>query len=436
MKFVLLATLLPSVYAEELKLEQAIRLALRQNGDIANAVLDVEKAGDRIAAYHTRLFPSLSLYALGAQQIRPVSFTIERGQLGAFDATGPIPNNDVKFSTPMKPTGIITSRVAQPLSGIYKTRLQLKSLDFSRQLTQEQARARRNDVVEQVKKLYYSVQQVESSLNVAREMATLFREAERLTAGYVVQQVALEADHLDSQKNLAKAEQDELTLSNQAASSKEQLNQLLGRDVTTEFTVSPIQESSEFPLDLVVARRRALEHRPEVRQAQLKMAQAQQDVKVKRADYIPEVSAEFNSMALLNYGSFLPKQQNTVGVSLTWEPFDWGRKRHEVAEKQRSVIQAKNTETDTRNKVLVDVNDKFRKLEQTRAEFRVARLSQKSAAERLRIVNRRYRVQAALFKNVLESQSSLQQAINDYEQTLAKLWTAKAEFDHAIGEDQ
>lgn len=434
---VLLAPIfLASVYAGELKLEQAIQLAMDHNAEIANAQLDVEKAGDRLAAFHTKMLPSLHFYALGAQQLRPVDFTIQRGQLGDFGSTGPIPSNDVKLSTPLQPTGLLVSKVAQPLSGIYKTRLHLTSLNISKQLTVEQARATRQDVVQHVKKLYYEIQRLESSLNVAREMITLFRETDRLTADYVLRQVALETDHLEAQTNLAKAEQDELSLTDEAAATKEQLNQLLGRDVTTDFTVSPILETADYQVELAVARKQALDQRPELRQSSLKIAQAEQDVRVKHADYIPDISAEFNSTALLNYSSFLPSQNTSVGVSLTWEPFDWGRRRHELAEKRRSVTQARNTDADARSKVLVEVDAKYRKLQQIRAEFRVSRLAQKTAVERLRIATRRYKVEAALFKNVLESQSSLQQANNQHEQTLAKLWTVRAEFEHAIGEDQ
>ncbi len=428
--------LLPAAYAGELKLEEAIELALDRNAAVVNAKLEVEKAGDRLAAYRTRLRPNTSFYALAAQQLRPVDFTIERGQLGNFASTGPIPSNDVKLSTPLEPTGLLVGKVAQPLSGIYKVRLTLASLNIGKRLAEEDVRAQRQDLVWNVKRLYYDIQQTESSLEVAHQMAKLYRETERLTAGYVVQQVALEADHLEAQTQFARAEQEELTLSDRLASSKEQLNQLLGRDVTTEFTVSPIQEAGGLPIELVEARRQALEQRPEVRQSQLKIQQAQQDLKIKRSEYIPDVTAEFNSMTLVNFSSFLPGQTASVGVSVTWEPFDWGRKKHEAAEKRRTVEQAKNTELDARNKVLVDVDEKFRKLQQIRAQFRVARLNQKTAVERLRITNRKYELQAALFRNVLESQSTLQKANDDYIQTLAKLWTAKAEFEHAIGEDR
>lgn len=46
--------------AEELQLDQAVRLALKYNVDVANSALDVSIAKDRSAAFRTYLFPKLS----------------------------------------------------------------------------------------------------------------------------------------------------------------------------------------------------------------------------------------------------------------------------------------------------------------------------------------------------------------------------------------
>ena len=225
-----------SLHAQELNLDDAIQFALQNNRDLANATLDVAKAQDRMAAFQTHLRPSFNLYALGAQQLNPFHFTIDKGTLGVFPGIGPVPSSNVNYSTPLKPTGFLVGRAAQPLSTLYRLRLNLKIYDIQKKLTEEQVRAKRQDLARDVKKLYYDMQQVESSLVVTRETIKLYQEIERLTADYVAKQVALEADHLDSQTRLAKAEQTELVLSDQVATEKEQLNQLLGRDVLIDFT--------------------------------------------------------------------------------------------------------------------------------------------------------------------------------------------------------
>jgi outer membrane protein TolC len=328
-------------------------------------------------------------------------------------------------------------RVAQPLSTLYRTRLNLKTLDLSRQLAQQKERSKCQDVVRNLKQLYYSIEQVQSSLVATRETVRLYKEVERLTANYVLKQTALESELLQAQANLADVEQSEITLSNQEAKQKEQLNDLLGRDVLTEFTVAPIGDSAQVPeMDLVSARKKAIAERPEIQQAHIKTLQSEQEWKAKRAEYIPDISAEFNTITLLNFSSFLPGGTYSVGLSLSWEPFDWGRKKNEMAEKRDVIAQDKNTEASTERKIIMDVDNAYRTIQQSQAKLRSARLSQRAALENLRVDKDQYEVQAALLKVVFQAQTTVAQANSDYQHALADYGSARAEWEHALGEDQ
>lgn len=423
--------------SEELSLDQAVRMALRQNTEVANTALDVSIAKDRFSAFHTSLYPKFSLYALGSEQLSAVTTTIPAGSLGIYPAPiGPLPAKDVPFTTGMQPTGFIVGRVSQPLLTLYRIHLSLKALEFSTQLAAQKARSKRQEVVRNVKQLYYGIEQVQSSLAVTRESIVLYKEVERLTNDYVLKQTALESQRLQAQANLADAEQSELTLSNQEAKQKEQLNDLLGRDVLTDFSVAEIDEAHQPEIDLVAARKTALAQRPELKQAQLKVMQSEQELRAKRAEYIPDISAAFNSVTLLNFNSFLPNGSYSVGLSLSWEPFDWGRKKNEIAEKRDTVTQDKNTETSTERKVIMDVDDKYRQILQSWSKLRSTRLTQKAAVENLRVYKNQYKVQAALLNVVLQAQTQLAQADSDYEHALADYWTAQAQFEYTLGEDQ
>src|SRR5262249_45004647 len=173
-------------------------------------------------------------------------------------------------------------------------------------LANEQTRADRQKVVREVKRVYYGLQQVESSLGSIRQTIALYQEFARLTENYVAGEIALKADLLEILTRLANTEQSELQLRDQQATGKEQLNQLLGRDVSTAFHVQPVLETTGEEPDLESARERALQQRPEIRQAQLRQTQAEQDLRAKKAEYIPDVSADFNSLWLSNFGPFLP----------------------------------------------------------------------------------------------------------------------------------
>jgi outer membrane protein len=425
-----------SAKAEVLTLYQAVALAVEHNRTLRNTALDVKKAEDRVKATRSRQYPGFNLYALGSQQLQAYDFTLEKGILGTYPGTGPLPDHDVHLKSPLAPTGLMMAKVTQPLTSLIRLRRNIDSLKTSAELSSEQLRADRLKVIRDVKQVYYALQQVDSSLRSVAQTMALYRELQRLTENYVAGAVVLKAELLDVQARVAKTAQTELVLRDQMTGGKEQLNQLLGREISADFEVQPILESAGGDLDLQAAREVAVRQRPEVRQAQLRKQQATQDWKAKRAEFIPDIAAEFNNVTLLNYGNFLPVQNSSVGLSLTWEVFDWGRKKHESEEKRRTIDQAGNAEKEAVNAVLVDVGSRYRQLRQSRSQLEVARLVQETAVESLRVTKNKYAVQAVLFRDVLQGQVNLEQSNTDYQQALLTFWNARADFERALGEEQ
>jgi len=421
---------------EVLTLDQAVAMALDHNRGLRGSALEIQKAQEKLKANWTRQLPSFSLQALGAQQLQSFDFVLHQGVLGNYPGTGPLPGNDVHLKSPLEPTGIITGKVSQPLSSLIRIRRNLDTQRTGVELAREENRASRQSVVREVKRLYYTLQQLESSLRSARETVALYKELGRLTENLVAGEVVLQSELLDVQTHLAKAEQSESMFEDQRATAREQLNQLLGRDLLVAFEVQPVLEEAGAPMDLEAARQRALEQRPEIREAQLRQKQAEQDLRAKKAEYIPDAAAEFNTLRFLNYGQFFPTGSNSAGVSLSWEPFDWGRKKHEAAEKQHIVEQARNSQQDARNSVLADVNDKYRRLRQSQTQLRVARLARETAIESLRVSKNKFAVQSVLLKDVLQGQVGLEQSNSDYQQALLSVWNSRADFERALGEDQ
>src|SRR6185369_5321496 len=92
-----------AAHAATLTLEEAVAIALEHNRAVSNSALDIAKAQDRLAANRTRLFPSFSVSALGAQQLRSFEFTLEKGVLGNYSGIGPLPSEDVHLKSPLAP---------------------------------------------------------------------------------------------------------------------------------------------------------------------------------------------------------------------------------------------------------------------------------------------------------------------------------------------
>jgi outer membrane protein TolC len=173
-----------------------------------------------------------------------------------------------------------------------------------------------------------------------------------------------------------------------------------------------------------------------VREARLKVKQAEVDRRIKKSEYIPDVGVGFTYMTFRNFDQVVPKNTASIGVAMKWEVFDWGRKKNQLAEKDKTIEQARNVLREAESLVLIEVGDKFRKLQQTRQALVVAQLKQETARENMRVSTSKYKVEAALLSDVLQTQATLADAGYQYQQALLSFWTARADYEKAIGADK
>ncbi len=442
--FLVLLLLIPSILQsqdkdsptdEVLTIDQAIALALQHNRTLENARLSVDEYVEKYAAFRTFRFPSITFNALGSQLLTPFNFTMEQGILGTYPVIGPIPAEDTVISSSKGFTAILTASVSQPISQQYRIGLNLKQIKTQQQISEEDARLQQQTTVFDVRQAYYQVVQIQSSLEAAKEMIAYYRELDRTTDNYVQQQTALKVQSLQVKAGLANSEYQALQLEDGLASQKEMLNDLIGRDIRTEFDVTPTPDAAGPETELSTAQSMALSQRPEIKQAQLAVTAAEYGRRAKKAEYIPSLSLNYSYAAPVNFSDFIPEAFSSIGFYLSWDIYDWGRKSHELAERTLQVKEAENNLQEAQSQVLMDVNNKFRKLKEAREFLRVSQLSQAANRENVRVIMNEYQQQTALLDDVLEAQSSLAQANAQYQQALSTFWTASAAFQKALGGD-
>ena len=424
----------PPAQGDVLTLKAALQLALASNRQVQAALLNVEKAEEQLEVSRIRRLPKFEIEATASQLLTPVGFSFPRGAFGEFPGTGPIPANDTTVNVPLQPTFYMTSQVSQPLSQLIRINLGIRSAEASQEIERERARAQQLSVVDQVKRMYFAILQSQSALAALEEGIALYRELDRTLQARVAQQVALRSDSLDVQYQLAHAELSRTMRRNSIATQKEQLNQLLGRDIRTPFDVESVAEIALTDVDLEAAQSRALASRPDVREAQLTLKQAELDRRLSRAERIPDISLAASYSSYFNM-SVLPRNLATAGVKVTWEPFDWGRKSRELAVKTHTVQQARLSVRDVEDRTALELSSKFRTLSEKRAQLTVARAAQSAAREKLRIKSNQFQVQAVLLPDVLQQKAALADADDTFQQAVLAFWVAKADFEHAIGEE-
>ena len=233
---------------------------------------------------------------------------------------------------------------------------------------------------------------------------------------------------------LTKAQYDLSVAENGLTTQQEHLNQLLGRDLGTAFRVDFTPEEDTTTLSLVEARQQATENRPEIRQAHLKEKQAEYDRRLAKAEYIPDLGIAVSYMGVQNV-QVLPTNVGVAGFALTWEPFDWGRRRNRVREKSNTLAQAHNGAQEAESQIAVEVGMKYRKWKEAGLLLKATRTGHEAAVEEFRVTSNKYKEQAALVKDLLQAQARSSETAFQYQQALSSYWSSLADLRRAMGEE-
>jgi outer membrane protein len=416
-----------------LTLDSAILEARQNNRLIKISNQNVLLANDEILAAKTQRYPQFNVNITASGLLTPISVDFPRGVFGIVDKT-PVPTSNSVVTTDPKFSALSYITAYQPLTQLYNVHLNVQLLKVGKQLSQEQLRQQRQEITNSVKEAYYGLLQTQSALEAANENVKALREVDRTTEQYAKEKTVLQYQSSGVKVQLAQAELQVVTLEDTFETQKENLNDLLGRDVHTDFVLAGVPDALPEEQSIELARDNAQANRTEIRQAQFKIDQAVYAKRLQKAAYIPQVGIQYLFFSPFTIEG-LPSNVNSIGVSFKWDLYDWGYKKHLDDEKQRGIDQSQLNLAETRSQVTIDIDNRYRKLREARAGLKVAQLGQQAEQEKLQVVLEQYKQKAALLSTLQTEQANMAQSAAQYQQALSNFWSARSEFEKALGQD-
>jgi outer membrane protein TolC len=291
------------------------------------------------------------------------------------------------------------------------------------------------EVVDRVRQAYYTVVEAQSAVDSLEASLPFYEETKRLAGENLRRETILESNLLGADAQLLKTQNQISDAKDQVAAASEKLNDLMGRDIHTAFRVTEIGAADSEVEALAALEERALKSQPSLKKADLQVQQAHYDARAKKAEYIPDVSLAFDYATTGNFSPALPSNITFAGLQLTWEPWDWGRRREEHAAKRLKEEQAKVAVSSTARAILIEVRTAWRQLENTRRALQLSDATERTARQTLKEVQEQFKREAALSSNLFSAQSDLASADSRQQQALAAFWQARADLKKAIGEE-
>jgi outer membrane protein TolC len=416
--------------AEPLTLAQAIEQALAGQPGLAAARADARAATADASASRAGWWPRISLTESWQRSTQPVfgfSTLLSSRRFTAADFA-------VDRLNDPGPVAGFTSRIgfAQTLFDGGRTGGAARAADARATLADAAVSEAAHGLVVDVTRAYTQAVALEAAARAARAAleaaeADRARAARRRDAGTATDAdvLAFVVHHADMRQRLAQVDGD-------LAAARAELNRLRGAPIDRLVVVEP-PAPDPAAADVAALTARALETRPEVRQADAAVDAAVARDRATRAFWQPEVVAhagyDWTGLSIADRaGAWM------VGAELRWSISASGADRARARAAAAAVDAAEARRDEIRARVAVDVLAAARRLDAARLKSTVGVEAVAQAAEGLRIVRNRYEAGLASVTDLLRATSAHLDAESRRDAAAADVIVAEAELRRAAGD--
>lgn len=405
-----------------LSLDRALAIALANNPSIRIASATLAASRENTKAVRTENFPKFSAsYAYQSLKDNPYA---------VFNGTKILTAGRDQFSWDVA--------VDQPLFTGFALSAKTKMAELGVAIDKVQRQLAVLNLTEQVRLAYYTIFQRKQLLQVAKETVTQLTAHEKDASHFYAQGLIPYNDLLKSQVALSTAKQDRLQSQSELEMAVARLNTLLRlpMDQPTEI-IDPKASPGSLPA-LVTLVQEAKRLRPEARALQLALDKSDQQLRLAKSAYYPEVDLEGkyerngeDPGAVHN--DYSNDHNASIGVKATWTFFEWGRKRA-LVNRQRHTHDALAAQlTQIQDTIGLQVKQSWLHLKVALANIHTAEEARKQAEENFRITRLQYQKSLATSSDVLDARTMLTQAEAKASNNVYDCLSARAELDRAVG---
>jgi multidrug efflux pump subunit AcrB/outer membrane protein TolC len=353
-------------------LPEAVSLALKQNTSLKIARARVrenqQKTVTARADYYPQLSNDTSLVGLSDREL----VTVSAGSLGMVPGLGPFPTQPVVFDQGKSDVLLANTTLSQPLTQLLKIRQGVRVAAANQHITEAELKQAEDQVVLGVHQLYYGLLSARKQIGALQAQVSAAQETLREAENAVSAGNALEVATIGGRASLLKSRQALLAAENQVSDLNEEMDDLLGLPLDTALELVEATAPAGERLTCEQYLKAALDRNPELRAAEETVSKARSALLAARYEYIPNIGA-FARETYQSGVPFLVHNFGTFGLQMTWNVFDWGKRKGVVGEREAQLTEAEENLRRIADRITVDVDKAYRKLERTQMMVDVAR---------------------------------------------------------------
>ncbi|WP_314642354.1 TolC family protein [uncultured Veillonella sp.] len=282
---------------------------------------------------------------------------------------------------------------------------------------------------------YYTLIMNRNLVDVAQETVKNYQgQLTNAEAQYNVGLVA-SSDVLSAKTNLADAETTLLKAQNTANLAEANLNKVIAYPVQTSITtVESNLQYKPYNVTLEQAKAYAMLHRSALVKSALDVKSAEEAVKSAKAGYLPTVNVSIGRGYTDPDGYFGTSTKSwSVGASASWSLWDGGATQNAIKKANAELEQAKEANLAAIDTVLLAVQKAYLNLRSAEQTINSTQTAVNQGEENFRIATLRYRAGVGTSLDVLNAETTLTDARNNYVEALYNYNISIAELEQLTG---
>jgi outer membrane protein TolC len=431
----------PVVQAQdsEYSLEQCKTLALQNNAQVKNKMLDVQSAEQEKKAAFTKYFPQVEATTMAFKYNKSVfDMSIPGGDLPVYDgnpANLGLATQYAYFPGMNIPllekgaVGLLTATEPVFAGGRVATGNKLANLGI--EVNQLQLTSTEKEVALNTEKQYWQIEALnEKRKTLERYMQmvdTLHKEVtDSYQAGLITRNDLLKVELKQNELKM-----NHLKLANGIEMAKMALCQYIGIDYQAGIHFADTIPQAMAPEAYYINHAEALAKRPEYQLLQKSSEAEKYKTKLRRGEYMPQVGVGVG-------GQYLDIDSNSSTTGMVFGTIKipisgWWEASHKLKERRLKEEQNVNTVNDNTQKLLLQMQLVRNQLDEAYQQVQLAKTSVQQAEENLKENNDNYKAGMIRVSDMMEAQAQVQQSHDRYVDALTQYLVTKVHYLEVTG---
>jgi outer membrane protein len=294
------------------------------------------------------------------------------------------------------------------------------------------------DLVLRVKEAYFNILGADKAVQVAETTVESLSQTVKVARSFFEVGMIPINDVLKAEVELANAEQSLVRGRNAAQTTRSTFNTVLVRPVNEPVEVEDILVYKPEVGEYNVYEKKALESRPEVKILDVNIQQTDQQIRLAKSKYYPEISFTYQYIsegdeASVKGSPYVDANHWEALVVANWTFWEWGKTYYAGREKESLKRQLTETKADVEDGIRLQVKQAMVDLDSSAKNIPTTQKGVDAGEENLRVNAERYKAQVSTITDLLDAQTLLARARLDYYRALYDHNLAKARLDRALG---